>query len=191
MFDFDERLNEKFGIKCGDSNLVFIKTGKGGSINGNEDRYLFMAEHIFNVFGCSVTIASNPANEKCDLVSELDTVLQKLEAVDRILYIGMSEGALIGAQQGYKVPLIKRMLLVNAPLMINPSKTKQGIERFSGEYIEMVYGTLDPSYRYYFLLKAIHSEIFHTSEIEGADHRFNNMEEALISCVNEFIEFGT
>ena len=187
MFDFDKRLCGKFGIKRGDSNLVFVKTGKGGSIDGHEGRYLRMAEHIFNIFGCSVAIASNPANEKCNLVSELDTVLQELEAADGILYIGMSDGALIGAQQGYEAPLIKRMLLINAPLMINPSKTKRGIERFSGEYIEMVYGTLDPSYRYYFMLKAIRSKIFHASEIEGADHRFNNMEEALISCVDNSI----
>ena len=190
MFDFDQRIGEKFGIKYRNSTLVFIKTGKGGSIVGCDGKYLRMAEHIFNTFGCSVVIASNPIDEKCDLAAEVNTVLQGLKTIDKILYIGLSDGALIGAQHGYEVPLIKRMLLINGPLMINPAKTRRGIERFSGEYIEMVYGTLDPSYRYYSILEAIHSEIFYASKIEGADHRFSGMEDVLVSCIDKFLESG-
>ena len=44
--------------------------------------------------------------------------------------IGVSNGALVGAQQGYRESRIKGMLLINGTLMINWYKTRKGIESF-------------------------------------------------------------
>lgn len=55
MFDkIVEKNKIEYGIINGNSKLFFIKVGNGGSIYGQENRYLKMAEQIHNVRGCSV-----------------------------------------------------------------------------------------------------------------------------------------
>ena len=44
-----------------------------------------------------------------------------------VYYMGNSNGGIIGAQFGIKYPQIKRMLLINPPLMINWHRTKEGL----------------------------------------------------------------
>ena len=82
------------------------------------------------------------------------------------------------------------MLLVNGPIMINWPKTKKGIENFQGKKVDMVYGMNDPSYRYFEILKCINSDKLVCTEVEGADHNFTGMEDALKNIMIEFIKSG-
>ena len=87
--------------------------------------------------------------------------------------MGHSNGALIGAWFGVNYPRIKRMLLVNGPLMYNWHKTKEGIQKFSGEKLVLVYGSLDQSFRYTELVKPLENEKIKLEIIEGQDHHFS------------------
>lgn len=102
-------------------------------------------------------------------------------------YIGISYGALVGAQQGWQIPMISKMLLINGPLMINWHKTKLGSERFQGKEIMFVYGEKDPSYKYSGLLKNIDSNIISMYSVGGADHHFSGMEDKEMELINYFL----
>ena len=84
-----------------------------------------------------------------------------------VFYLGVSKGGLIGIWHGADDPKIKRMLSVNAPLMINyHGKTLPGIKKLGKERLTMIYGSLDPSFKYVpFVEKHTNVKI-----IEGADH---------------------
>ena len=87
--------------------------------------------------------------------------------------MGHSNGGLIGIRFGINYPQIKRMLLINTPLMINIHKTKECIKNFKGEKLTMVYGNLEQSYFYTELLKPLESDKFKLVIIKGQDHYFS------------------
>lgn len=186
--EFDKILKDKYGIIFGNKKLIFIKTGRGGSCYGHNNKYLNFANKISKLYGYSVVISSYPAESICNLQEEFEEIKSYIADYEDVYFIGISAGALLGAQQGYLNDKITRMLLVNGPLMINWPKTKRGIERFQGESVEMIYGTKDPSYRYYEILNCINSDKFMCAAIEKADHNFAGMEEILESKMREFIQ---
>ena len=47
MNKYDKVIGKQFGIIQGEKYLVFIKTGKGGSIEGFENKYLRICSIIF------------------------------------------------------------------------------------------------------------------------------------------------
>lgn len=194
MKKFDRTtLDNKYGIVFGTNILVYIKTGNGGNIYGYENKYQKIANRINDELGYAVLVAANPVEEQCNLQSEMGNVFDTFgiyNTFDDIIYIGFSDGANIGAQQGYLIPEIKRMLLINGPLMINFHKTKRGICAFENEKIEMVYGKQDPSYKYVELLDSIDSRILLVNTLENIDHNFTNalpeFEQLIFGFVNEF-----
>ena len=95
----------------------------------------------------------------------------------KIYYLGYSNGALIGAWFGIKYPKIKRMALVNGPLMYNLHKTKEGALSFKGESINFIYGECDQSIGYVELLKSIENDKIKVFIEEGQDHHFSKSEE--------------
>lgn len=88
--------------------------------------------------------------------------------------MGYSNGGLIGAWFGTKYNKIKRLLLVNAPLMYNYHKTKDALVNFNKEKITLIYGSLDQSFPYVGLLDRIHNEKVKYYIIDGQDHYFSN-----------------
>lgn len=185
--------DSKYGIVFGANVLVYIKTGNGGNIFGYENKYLKIANRINDELGYAVLVAANPVEEQCNLQREMKKVFDAFDVYntfDDIIYIGFSDGANIGAQQGYLIPEIKRMLLINGPLMINFHKTKRGIVAYENEKIEMVYGTQDPSYKYVELLDSIDSKVLLVNTLENIDHVFTNalseFEQLIFGFVKEF-----
>ena len=186
---FDVIINDQYGIVFGGKKLIFLKTGRGGSIYGHENKYVKLAKNISEQFGYSVVISAYSEKSVCMLKEELNLIKSYIVDLEEILFVGISAGALIGAQQGYLNNEITGMLLVNGPIMINWPKTKKGIERFEGKFVEMIYGTEDPSYRYFEILNCIKSEILNFKEIKGADHNFSGMQDTLESEIIRFINF--
>lgn len=178
---FDISVDNRFGIKYGRSKLVLIKTGRGGTIYGYHDKYIRLVKSIYDEFGYSVVVSANPVDSDCNLQDEIDTIRQYIRDIETVSFVGVSNGALVGAQQGYLIPEITGMVLINAPLMINWVKIKNGLNHFSGEMSRMIYGTKDPSYRYFELLKCIEADNFSFYAYEGADHHFAGMEDILVS----------
>ena len=173
--------DSKYGIVFGANVLVY------------KNKYLKIANRINDELGYAVLVAANPVEEQCNLQREMKKVFDAFgvyNTFDDIIYIGFSDGANIGAQQGYLIPEIKRMLLINGPLMINFHKTKRGIVAYENEKIEMVYGTQDPSYKYVELLDSIDSKVLLVNTLENIDHVFTNalseFEQLIFGFVKEF-----
>lgn len=176
--DFDKTaFDRKYGIVFGSNALVYIKTGNGGNIYGYENKYIRIARKIGNDFGYAVLVASNPVEDQCDLQDEINKAFDYFGiygTFHNIIFVGFSNGANIGAQQGYLIPEIKRMLLINGPLMINFHKTKRGLSAFGNNKIEMAYGEKDPSYKYVEMLNIVDSKSLAVKTLAGIDHNFTN-----------------
>ena len=102
-----------------------------------------------------------------------------------IYYFGVSKGGLIGCWYGADNPNIKRFVSVNAPLMINFfNKTKPALEKLK-EKVVMVYGKLDPSYRYTPFLEGVADY----KMVEGADHYFKGKMCEFENSIDEYLLF--
>lgn len=174
-----------FGI---DKMVVLIKTGQNGSIYGYNDKYLRMAIDINKKYSCTVVVSSNPYDCTDSLGQALEVIDEEVSQEVEVYFMGMSNGAILGARFGYLHPEIKRMLLINGPLMINWPQTKKGLEKFNGEIATMVYGSLDPSYMYAEMVEFIdNSGKIRLVKCEGADHNFKNMDEYFQRLSEEFL----
>ena len=166
-----------YGIIKGNNNILFIKAGQDGSFYGYKNKYLKIAKSINERYGSTVICSSNPFDGK----NPLDNAMEVIESYCRengfggyeIYYMGHSNGGLIGAWYGTKYPQIKRMLLVNAPLVFGYDKTKEGLLRFDKEQCVLIYGSLDESYPYSILISTIRNEKVKCRIIKGQDHHFS------------------
>ena len=183
---YDKEIQTQYGFIHGSKTLVFIKTGRGGSIYGYQDKYVRISHAINDRFGYSVCVSANPPQRESNLSEEIAFVNQE-QQINDIYFIGVSNGALVGAQQGYRESRIKGMLLINGPLMINWYKTRKGIEAFCGKSVRMLYGERDPSVRYIELLDLIRSDVLHYAICEGADHHFAGKENYFNREIMDFL----
>ena len=184
---FDKEIHSKFediaiidyGIVEGDNIIVFIKSGQNGSLYGYQNKYIKMARRLNEKYGCSVICSSNPFDGNNPLDNAMEVIEDYAKRFNdyKIYYLGYSNGALIGAWFGIKYPKIKRMALVNGPLMYNYHKTKEGALSFKGERISFIYGEYDQSIRYIELLESIENNKIKVYIEEGQDHHFSKSEE--------------
>ena len=184
---FDKEIHSKFediaiidyGIVESNNIIVFIKAGQNGSLYGYQNKYIKMAKRLNKKYGCSVICSSNPFDGNNPLDNAMEVIEDYAKRFDdfKIYYLGYSNGALIGAWFGIKYPKIKRMALVNGPLMYNLYKTKEGALSFKGESINFIYGEYDQSIGYVELLKSIENDKIKVFIEEGQDHHFSKSEE--------------
>lgn len=196
---FDKEIHSKFediaiidyGIVEGDNIIVFIKSGQNGSLYGYQNKYIKMARRLNEKYGCSVICSSNPfdGNNPLDNAMEVIDDYAKRFNDYKIYYLGYSNGALIGAWFGINYPKIKRMALINGPLMYNYHKTKEGALSFKGERLSFIYGEYDQSIRYIELLESIENNKIKVYIEEGQDHHFSKSEEEFQSIPDKYLFF--
>lgn len=185
MNDFDRIYGSEhepihIGYISGEGTTLFIKTGQGGSIYGYENKYLDLARRINAKYGYSVFVSATTSDTKDVYETEMQIVAETFGNSNyEMFYFGVSKGGLIGCWYGVDNPKIKRILTVNAPLMINfHNRTLPAIKELTFSKLTMVYGSLDPSYRFVgFVERYTNVKI-----IEGADHQlkgFSYVYEAL------------
>ena len=75
----------------------------------------------------------------------------------------------------------KKLVCINAPLMINLHLLLRGIKGFSGEKMTLVYGSSDASFDMLKLYSELKSDKIDFVRIHGADHNFTG-------CLGLFIE---
>ena len=51
MNKYDKVIGKQFGIIQGEKYLVFIKTGRGGTIEGFKNKYLSICDFLFKKYG--------------------------------------------------------------------------------------------------------------------------------------------
>ena len=91
--------------------------------------------------------------------------------ITEIFAFGHSNGGVILSNYSFEYELIKRVLIINAPLNINWHKIREGLSNSKAK-VTCIYGTNDPSYRYIELLRRINN--IEIVEIKNADHNFSN-----------------
>ena len=178
-----------YGVIHGGSTLVFIKPGLSGSIYGYENKYLKIAECLNQKYGCTVIVSSN--DKKTNFSEEMSFIKEyaaqhKIENF-QIYYFGFSNGALIGMSEAHKYSEIKRLLLVNAPLCINIVKSIDGIRKFSGEKMTLLFGSNDPSYDLAKMFTELESEKVHIEILPGIDHNFVGALDLFISLPEKYL----
>ncbi len=162
------------GYIPGSDKLLFIKTGQGGTIYGDENKYLNLAHYVNQKYGFSVFVSSTLSDSREAYENDIALLEECLGGADyEIYFLGVSKGGLIGLWHWADNPRIKRMVCINAPLMINfHGKTLPGVKKLGKGNLTMVYGSRDPSYKYTpFVDKWTTVEI-----IEGADHNLMGLE---------------
>lgn len=173
------------GYIPGSSTVLFIKTGQGGSIYGYENKYLDLGIEVNAKYGFSVFVSATTVDTKESFLRDIQTVEDILGTTDfEIYYLGVSKGGLIGIWSGCDEPKIAKMVSINAPLMINfHGKTLPGIKKFGEDKLTMVYGSLDPSYKYVpFVNKHANVQI-----IDGADHNLTGSNVTLFEIINKHL----
>ena len=177
--NFKDNIIIDYGIIEGNNLIIFIKSGQNGSLYGYQNKYIRMAKRLNKKYGCSVICSSNPFDGENPLDDAMNIIKEYAKRFDdyKIYYLGYSNGALIGAWFGTKYPKIKRMVLVNPPLMFNYYKTKEGTLSFKGESINYVFGEYDQSIGYVELLKSLENDKIKVFIEEGQDHHFSKSEE--------------
>lgn len=178
-----------YGIVEGNNIIVFIKAGQDGSLYGYQNKYIKMARRLNKKYGCSVICSSNPfdGNNPLDNAMEIIEDYAKIFDNYKIYYLGHSNGALIGAWFGVKYPKIKRMALVNGPLMYNFHKTKEGALSFNGDMISFIYGEYDQSIGYIDLLKNMENDKIKVFVEKGQDHHFSKSEESFQEIPEKYL----
>lgn len=181
--------NHTYGIIRGNETIVFIKPGLGGSIYGYENKYFRISEKLNDTFNCTVIVSPN--EKKVDFDTEMEFIKEYVTynnlADYQIYYFGHSNGALIGMCNAYKYSQIKRLLLINAPLCINPQKTIDGIKMFAGEKMVLVFGDKDPSFHFVKLFSELSNEKVRFEIIPEADHNFKNKLELFMSLPEKYL----
>ena len=183
---YDIVIGKQFGIIKGEKNIVFIKTGRGGSIEGYENKYLDICSLLFEKYGYTFVVSANLKDSVCDLDKEIKCIGKYVGNYKEIFFVGISNGASVGAAQCSKIERIRNAVLINAPLMINFHKIKEGAQKFRGNNMYFLYGEDDPSCRYIEILDSIKNTACKYKIIKGEGHDFTK--ESLISELNYFFD---
>ena len=180
--DFDEIVHKPFedkiieyGIIKGNNTVFFTKAGANGSMRGYKDKYLTMGINLHKKYGYTVVCSSNPLGTKETIAQGIEIIEQYVKSPYQVYYFGHSNGAVMGARNAWKYPQIKRLVLVNGPLMINWYKIRDGIEKFKGEQMVYVYGEKDPFFKFAGLVNLVGNPAVSLITAPKADHNFYGM----------------
>lgn len=179
----------EYGIIEGNNTIVFIKSGQNGSIYGYNNKYIKMAKRLNKKYKCTVICSSNPFDGNNPLDNAF-TVIEKYTSKFedyKVYYLGFSNGALIGAYFGINYPKIKRMLLVNMPLIYDINLIKNNLNNFNNEKVTIVYGSLDYSINLLENIKDIKSNRVDIKVILNEDHYFSKDEEDFYSLPEKYL----
>ena len=182
----------EYGIIEGNNTIVFIKSGQNGSIYGYNNKYIKMAKRLNKKYKCTVICSSNPFDGNNPLDNAF-TVIEKYTSKFedyKVYYLGFSNGALIGAYFGINYPKIKRMLLVNMPLIYDINLIKNNLNNFNNEKVTIVYGSLDYSINLLENINDIKSNRLDIKVILNEDHYFSKDEEDFYSLPEKYLFYN-
>ncbi len=184
----------EYEIIDGNNIILLIKPGQNGSLRGYNDKYINLANYINQKYGYTVICTSNPYDRKHNPLEDAWEVIKEYVEYRgfreyEVNYFGNSIGGTIGARWGYQFPIIKKMLLVNPPLMVNYDKIKEGLVKFNGERLVLIYGSLDPSMN---TVRLFDDKLFADSKvsyyiIEGEDHNFSKNIYSLEKLLEDYL----
>ena len=180
----DEKL--EYTIFFGNENIVFIKTGAGGSVRGYENKYLKMARRVHLRIGATVICASNP-DVKHETFDErkIRWVASELRFEKFNLYLwGTSDGAYQNLSLAKRFPETAKWIGVNSSF-ITVADFEEKLQDLPNVKKILVYGTKDDEYDIVFpVLTTKEEENLKILFIQGADHRFSDMLPEFIQTID-------
>lgn len=147
-------------------------------------KYIAMAIDANHRYGCSVLVASNPDGilEKHSLDYDMAFIHNLFDQCKtQVLGMGVSKGGLMFLQHAWRYIDIKKVLVINAPLMINTGRILKGIANANCNFT-CLYGSLDPSFPYIGLLETYKN--VRLIRIQGANHHFSEHSDIFLNSVN-------
>lgn len=192
-FDFQvKELGIEYGVILGNEKIVFIKCGLLGSLRGYHDKYLKVAKKLNKEYGYTVVCSTNPDLGKIDQLQLGINFITNLAKDNNLLnfeiyYMGNSLAGMYGAKYGYLHQEIKKMLLINAPLLKNVDLLLSGLRKFNGTKAVLVYGEYDPSFKNTELLNLVSNDKVFVEIIKNADHNFTNQEVVFENLIFKYL----
>jgi len=131
------KIHDDYFVLEGDkSRALVILIGMDGTLFEHENRYLKIAEKANSLYSLSAFAFRNPASnweiKGNGFSTIMNTVRKNMDENCEIYFFGFSAGASFAIFNAWEYPAIKRLLLVNPPLMSNFQKISN-IKRFEGE----------------------------------------------------------
>lgn len=175
----------EYGVVDGNECIVLIKSGKGGTYRGGNDKYLKMARRINLAKGCTVICSSNPIESDdshfCD-AGVINGYVDERRFTDyEIFLFGSSNGGYQNIVSATCLTRVRKMICVNMPLMLNFHKTTAHLLNLDVVEKVFIYGSKDPSFSLVPFLEIKAFPNCRIIRVSGADHNFSGME-------NDFIE---
>ena len=176
----------RYGILVGNSKLVFIKSGSGGSYLGEKSKYLRMAHRVRERLGATVICASNP-DEISTFGADCRAIrycISELSSGEEIYLFGASDGAYTNIGLAEHFPQTVKLLGVNSSFIDFADLVKKLRDLPRVDKI-LVFGTEDKDSRKYVDgLRAEGIERLETVTVQGADHSFNGKLEEYIALAD-------
>lgn len=178
----------RYGVVYGNEQIVFIKTGAEGTIEGHQNKYLQIAHRLHTRLGATVICASNPwIEDSAHLEADkamIATVAAEGNFASYGVYLwGTSDGAYHNLLLAQQVRQTVRYLGINLSMksvadLIQQLQANPRVDKL------LVYGTKDYAYPCVPQLKALARENLEILTVEGADHTFQNMQETYLSLTD-------
>ncbi len=179
-----------YGIIEGNNNILFIKVGQNGSIYGYDNKYLKIANNINKKYGYTVICASNPYDGKTNLLEfDMNFVSQYCNKFKNynVYYMGVSNGATIGANWGYLYPQIINMLLINPPIFVNWHKIKYGLGLLKTASATIIIGEADPSFKFAGMINLVNNDKLQLVTLKNIDHNFSDKLSEFIALPEQYL----
>lgn len=182
----------QYGIFKGNDTIILIKPGQDGSLIGYKNKYYNLATYLNSKYGYTIVCCNNPYDRKYnsleDAVNVIEEYVKEMNFEEyKIYFLGTSNGGVLGAKHCYLYPNIKRFLMLNPPLFIFFNNMKEGLKKFDGEKIVFLYGDLDPSYMFTWLLDLVGNDKISYNILEDEDHNLSNNHYTLEELVEKYL----
>lgn len=175
-----------YNIIFGNEKIVFLKRGAGGSIKGYKNKYLPMAQRIYEGMGATVICASNPddPHEKTD-EARIRQVMDKMALPSYELYfIGASDGAYHNLSLAKRFTETVKCVGINTSY-IDISDLKKRLLALPDVSKVMIYGTEDDDFDEVVpSLTEMTCDNLTVKFVEGADHSFTKMTDEFIALAD-------
>ena len=188
MTNFEIEIHEK------GNNILLIFTGVGGTTKGFQNKYETIANNVTKSYGFSVIVATTPSGswlrlDGNNLQDIMNSILDKKRNEHFNVYVmGSSAGANIVLNYSYLFPQIKRVLAINPVLNMNLHRIHEGIKKFNGEKITIVFGEKDYSSKLIEVLPQ--ADVLDTIVLPNVDHMFTGQLETFISLPNQYLFYN-
>lgn len=70
----------------------------------------------------------------------------------QVLFAGVSSGAVVAIEQSPDIYDLQKLLLINPPITISLPKIKRSLEAKKDAFFNFVFGSNDPTHRFFFYL---------------------------------------